>query len=358
MKKKINSLLSVLLITALLFVGCSNSKAPTAPTTSGAQEVKKEAASDKKVYELKISHLTTEIDPLHIGYVYLNDILTKKTNGRIKVTIYGNKQLANSDREQAEMVQKGLAQLGTTPAFTVAALNTDLKEFFIYDYPYLMPDTKVLYKFTDSKLGDEMRAEAEQKLGVKVYPGFPLGWVKISSNSKPILEPSDVKGLKIRTTSSQMYMELVKSFGASPTPVNYGELFTALQQGTVDGMMTTTSLYQSDRFYEVQKYMGAIDPFTIFHIPLVNGAWYANLPDDLKPIFDECMHEYINKMRELEDAKEITAKEAMVKNGMVLTEYNKEQKQKFVDLGLQVVDKMADVAGKDFVAKVKDFISK
>lgn len=355
MRRRIYLLVSVLLISVLLFSGCSKSSAPAA---HAAEEGNKEVVSDGKVYELKISHLTTEIDPLHIGYEYLKDILTERTNGRIKVTIYGNKQLANSDREQAEMVQNGLAQLGTTPAFTVAAMNADLKEWFIYDYPYLMPDTKILYDFTDSEIGDEMRAEAEEKLNVKVYPGFPLGWVKISSNSKPILEPADVKGLKIRTTSSEMYMELVKSFGASPTPVNYGELFTALQQGTVDGMMTTTSLYESDRFYEVQKYMGAIDPFTIFHIPLVNGEWYAKLPDDLKLIFDECMNEYILKMRELEDAKEITAKEAMVKYGMELTEYTPEQKQKFVDLGLEVVDNMAHVAGEDFVAKVKEFLSK
>ena len=355
MKKRIYLVVSVLLITALLFAGCSKDAAPATPVEQGSNS---EASNDGKVYEMKISHITTEIDPLHIGYEYLNDILTERTNGRIKVTIYGNKQLANSDREQAEMVQNGLAQLGTTPAFTLGAMSKDLNEWFIYDYPYLMPDSETLYKFTDGEIGDELRAEAEEKLGVKVYPGFLIGWVKISSNSKPIVEPEDVKGLKIRTTSSDMYIEFVKAMGASPTPVNYGELFTALQQGTVNGMMTTTSLYESDRFYEVQEYMGAIDPFTIFHIPLVNGEFYNSLPDDLKTIFDECMYEYIEKMRELEDEKEITSKKAMVEFGMELNEYTPEQKQKWIDLGLQVSDKMSHIAGEEFVQRAKEFLSK
>lgn len=358
MKRRFCLLILVLLMGTLLFTACSKSGSSSTPPASTGNSTGESKADDGKVYEMKISHLTTETDPLHIGYLYLKDILEERTNGRIKVTIYGNKQLANSDREQAEMVQKGLAQLGTTPAFTVAALNSDLNEFFIYDYPYLMPDTKTLYKFTDSEIGDEMRKEATEKLGVKVYPGFSIGWVKISSNEKEIKEPADIKGLKIRTTSSELYMDFVKQLGASPTPVNYGELFTALQQGTVDGMMTTTSLYQSDRFYEVQKYMAVVDPFTIFHTPLVNAQWFDSLPDDLKPIFEECMVEYINKMRELEDEKEITAKKAMIENGMTVTEYSAEQKQKFVDAGLKTCDEKANIAGVDFVNKVKEFLSK
>lgn len=356
MKKKICLLVSVLIIATLLFTGC-NSSEPTSPSNSSGQGGNNAASSNDKVYEMKISHLTSEIDPLHIGYEYLNDILTERTDGRIKVTIYGNKQLANSDREQAEMVQAGLAELGTTPAFTLGAMSADLNEWFIYDYPYMFPTEEILYDFTDSEIGDYLRAEAEEKLGVKVYPGFSIGWVKVSSNDKPIVEPADIKNLKIRTTSSDMYMEFVRAAGASPTPVNYGELFTALQQGTVDGMMTTTSLYESDRFYEVQKYMGAIDPFTIFHIPLVSQKWFGDLPDDLKPIFEECMAEYIEKMRELEEEKERTAKEKMVEFGMDLVEYTPEQKQEWIDIGLQVSDDMGHIAGEEFVQRVKDYLA-
>ena len=89
MRRKVYLLVSVLLISVLLFAGCSKSSAPGA---HAAEEGNKEVVSDGKVYELKISHLTTEIDPLHIGYEYLNDILTERTNGRIKVTICGVKR--------------------------------------------------------------------------------------------------------------------------------------------------------------------------------------------------------------------------------------------------------------------------
>jgi len=356
MKKRFGLILLVLIMATVFYTGCSKNDGGKTPPAN--VENNNEKPSDGKVYEMKISHLTTEIDPLHVGYVRLKEMLNERTNGRINLTIYGNKQLASSDREQAEMVQNNLAQMATAPAYTVAALNSDLQEYFIYDYPFLMQNSEELYKLSDSDLIKEVNDECYEKTGIKAYPGFHIGWVKIASNAKPINSPEDLKGLKIRTTSSEMYMELVKAYGASPTPVAYGELFTALQQKTVDGMMTAASLYVSDRFYEVQKYMGAIDPFTIFHIPLINGEWYNSLPDDLKPIFDECMTDYIDIMRELEDEKEMNVKKELREKGMEVTEYNADQKQAFVKLGLEVSDKMADVAGKEFFERVKSFLEK
>lgn len=357
MKRRFCLLISVLLIATLMFTGCSKSGSTDTAASSG-NSTGESKGDDGKVYEMKISHLTTEIDPLHIGYVYLKDILNERTNGRINLTIYGNKQLASSDREQAEMVQNNMVQMATAPAYTVAAINSDLQEYFIYDYPYLMKNSEELYKLSDSDLIKGVNKECLDKTGIMAYPGFSIGWVKIASNAKPINSPEDLAGLKIRTTSSEMYMELVKAFGASPTPVAYGELFTALQQKTVDGMITATSLYVSDRFYEVQKYMGAIDPFTIFHLPLINGEWYNSLPEDLKPIFDQCMVDYIDYMRKLEDEKEANAKKELRDKGMEVTEYTDEQKQAFVDLGLEVSDRMSSIAGDDFVAKVKEFLGK
>lgn len=346
MRKKSIILMAILLIAAALLSGC-------------AKETSTDPSKDTgKVYEMKISHLTSEIDPLHIGYEYLKESLDKKTDGRIKVTIYPNKSIANSDREQAEMVQNNLAQMGTAPAYTLAALNEELKEFFIYDYPYLMSDSKTLYDFADSEIGERMLSKLKDKTGIKGYPGFHIGWVKVSSNSKPILKPSDINNLKIRTTSSNMYMELMKAFGAYPTPISYGELFTALQQKTVDGMMTTTSLYVSDRFYEVQKYMGAIDPFTIFHYPMISGTWYDSLPEDLKTIFDECMYEYIDYMRVLEDEKEIKSINELREKGMEVIEYTDEEKQAFKDLGMPLNEQFKKIAGEDFVDEVLEFLGK
>lgn len=349
-------ILSIVLMLSIIFGITSCGTKNTEGTPGNAGNTETSSGNGAKVYEMKISHITTMEDPLHIGYLHLKEILEERTNGQIQVKIFPNKQLANSDREQAEMVQQNLAQLGTSPTFTVAALNPDLKEFFIYDYPYLMRDSNELYRFADSEIFGDMCDELESLTGIKGYPGFHIGWVKISSNSKPISDPDALKDLKIRTTSSDMYIELVKSFGANPTIVNYGELYTALQQGTVEGMMTTTVLYVSDRFYEVQKFMGAINPFTIFHMPLINKGWYDSLPSELQKTLDECMTEYIAFMRELEDEKEVASIQALRDQGMEVYEYSEDEMQVFRELGAQVVERQKDVAGAEFVDRVIEFL--
>lgn len=343
--KNLVLIISMVMLVTFAFTGCGGQAADS-------------ANEDQEVYELKISHITTETDPLHLGYSFLAETLNEKTNGRIKVTIYGNKQLANSDREQAEMVQNNLIQMTSTPSFTLAALNETLNEFFIYDFPYLFEDNQAIYNFADGEIGQEILQELNEKTGIRGYGPFPLGWVKVSSNKQPILAPTDIEGLKIRTTSSDMYINLMASFGAGPTPISYGELYTALQQKTVDGMMTTTGLYVSDRFYEVQKYMGCIDPFTILHYPIVNGQWYDTLPDDLKVAFDESMLEYVVYMRDLEESEEEKAKATLRDKGMEVTEYTAEQKQAFIDLALPLIDQNGDLVGTDFLERTKEFLGK
>ena len=127
--------------------------------------------------------------------------------------------------------------------------------------------------------------------------------------------------------------------------------YTALQPGTVDGIMTATSLLYSDKFYEIQKSVACIDPFQITHSIIVDNSWYEALPDDLKKIFDECMVDYKAKVRELEQQAEIDSKKAMADAGLNVCEYTDEQKKAFVDLCLPLQDELADLVGGKAVIK-------
>lgn len=338
MKKKISMFLVLVLALSLLMVGCGGQK-PAANDTG-------------KVYEVKISHLASATDQINLGFMKFKELVEAKSKGKIKVTIFHSKQISNSDRENAEKVQQNIVQMGSVPTFTLAALAA-INEYQVFDYPFLFKNDAEIYKVMDGPVGADLGKMLMQKTGIKSYGTYSLGWVKITSNKKSINKPDDIKGAKIRTTNSDLYMELVKSLGGSPTPMAYGEVFTGLQQGVVDGMMTTTGLFVSDRFYEVVKYMADVNPFSIVHVIIVNNSFYESLPSDLKAVWDECMKEYTVYIRQLEDQGEKDAIKALREKGMQVTELTPEEKKAFVDLGTPIIDKKADLVGKEFLDKVK-----
>ncbi|SBV95912.1 putative TRAP dicarboxylate transporter, DctP subunit [uncultured delta proteobacterium] len=311
----------------------------------------------EKVYELRMTHLTTTMDPIHLGYDFFKRTIEEKSNGRIKVTIFPNKQLSNSDNENAEKVQQNIVQMSSAPTSSLAAIGK-INEYKVFDYAFLFANNQELYKVIDSEIGQELSAMLEKKTGIKTFGGFNLGWCVISTNKGPIESPASLKGLKIRTMNADLMMEAIRAFGANPTIVNYGELFTACQQGTVDGIMTSSTLYVSDRFYEVQKYMGCTNAMPIFHIPMVNAKWYNSLPADLKKAFDDTVPLYLEAVRQYEEDYQAAALKKLKEFGMEVKEYTPEERQVFVDAAAYISRDKADIAGKEIVAKVKAMLGK
>ncbi len=315
------------------------------------------AVSADKVYDLRISHLASTIDPIHLGFEFFKKTIEEKSNGRIKVTIFPNKQISNSDNENAEKVQANIVQMGSVPTSSMAAIGK-INEYKVFDYAYLFDNDEELYKVIDSEIGEELSQMLVKKTGIKTFGGYNLGWCVISNNKRPIEKPEDLKGLKIRTLAADLMMETIRAFGGNPVVVNFGELFTACQQGTVDGMMTSTGLYVSDRFYEVQKYMGCTNAMPIFHLPMVNAKWYNSLPPDLKKAFDDTVPLYLAEVRRLESEFETNAIKTLREKGMVVNQYTPEQKKAFVDATAYITVDMADIAGKDIINKVKAKLGK
>lgn len=343
MRKKIVWLLVFVLIFAVAGVGCGGSDTESEP--------------EGQIYELKVSHIASESDPIHMGWLLLKETLEEKSDGRITVTVFGNKQLSNSNNEDAEKVQQNIVQATSVPTSSLASLG-NIKEYQVFDYPYLFEDEEDLYKVLDSERFVELSQQLAEVTGVKAYGGYNLGWVQISTNKGAVNVPADLAGQKIRTMSSELQMEIVKAFGANPTIVNYGEVFTACQQGTVDGIMTSTGLYVSDRFYEVQKYMGCTRAIALLHVPIINNEWYDSLPDDLKVIFDESMEIYLDGVRQFELEFEAEAIETLKANGMEVKEYTPEELQVFKDAAASVVVDKASIAGQEIIDEVYSILGK
>ncbi len=310
-----------------------------------------------KTYEMGISYLSPDTDPLGMGWNFLKKTLEEKSGGRIQVKLYANKMISNSDNENIEKVQANIVQMSSAPTSSLAAIG-NIKEYKVFDYAYLFENDDEVFTVIDGPIGKELGDIVLKKADVKVVGAYILGWCAVSTNKAPIRSPADLKGLKIRTMNSDLQMESIRAFGGNPVIVNFGELFTACQQGTVDGMMTTPGLYVSDRFYEVQKFMGVTNAMPLLHIVVVNADWYNALPEDLQKIYDESIALYQVAVRQYELDDQKAAYETLKKNGMSVTTYSPEEKKAFIDAAAYITRDMEKVAGREIIDKVKKQLGK
>jgi C4-dicarboxylate-binding protein DctP len=352
MNAKKTKAFALVLCIAMLIGLCSCASSSSTPSTAPSTSAAATATPDTTVYEFSISHIAALTDPINQGWELLKTTLEEKSNGRIKVTIYGNKALSNSNNEDAEKVEQNIVQATSVRTSSLAALG-NIPQYQIFDYPYMFDNEAEIYTVLDSEMAQEWSKQLAETCGVKAYGGYNLGWCQIANNVKEICTPADMVGLKIRTMSSDLQMGIINALGANATVVNYGELFTACQQGTVDGMMTSTGLYVSDRFYEVNKYMTVSKAIPLLHVPIINAAWYDSLPQDLQAIFDESMGIYLEGVRQFELDYEAQALKTLAENGMQIHELTDAELQEFKDKSASVYTDFAKVAGQDTIDAVK-----
>jgi C4-dicarboxylate-binding protein DctP len=266
--------------------------------------------------------------------------------------------MAGSDTELGEIVRQNTVQCVAVPTHTLAAM-ADIPQYKVFEFPFLFSSWEEIYKVLDSDMAAEWAQKLQDDAGIVVYDGLVKGWLSIGTKKGPINTPADLKGQKIRTMSTDMQMGFVESLGASPTVVAYGELYTAAQQGTVDGMMTATSLYETDRFCEVIDHLAIVRATAHFHIPVVNKEWLDSLPDDLRVIFDECMEEYVAYARDLEKAADDEVLDTLQNvEGVEVKEYSDEELTAFKQATKSMWEKYYDAPGEGVLDEVLAFLGK
>ncbi len=345
MKKFLSMLLVLVMVLTSVFVmtGCGGNE--------GDDDV---VAGD--VIEMKISHIASESDPIHMGWAYLKEQLEERSEGRIQVTIYSNKALSNSNNEDAEKVQQNIVQMTSVPTSSLAAIG-NIQEYQVFDYPYLFATNEEFYKVLDSDLAKGWSDRLTEAAGVKALGGYSLGWLSVGS-TKALGTLEDYKGQKIRTLSSDLQMQTINALKASATQINYGECYTALQQGTVDGLLTSTGLFVSDKFMEVIEELAVTKPTALLHVPIVNAEWYDALPDDLKAIYDECIVDYLAAVRQYEADFDAEALQTIADSGVKVIEYTDAQLAEFKDATESVYEDYANIAGQETIDAVRDILGK
>ena len=344
--KKRNLLGILILVMAVIFGACSINTASSSADNSTAGGV-----DPTEPIEIKIAHTSSETNMLHIGVLKFKEVAEAESNGRFVVNIFPNGQLASGDEGKADAVKNGVVQLSAVPTYTLGAL-ANISEYGFCDIPYLFDNDQEIYDMFEEDFVQELGDRLLDSTGIKTYIPYTCGWVKIATNKNPIHSPADIKGLKIRTPNTDVYMEMIRSWGANPTPMNYSEVFTALQQGTVDGVIAAGTNFGPDKLAEVTKYMATVNPFPFVHVPIVNNAFYESLPDDLKVVFDHAMEEYVMETRRLHEIADAYVPEEVTALGMDVTVLNDEEFAAFKDASAYIKDQRVDQIGAEFLDKV------
>ncbi len=322
--RKPAKLLAVALCIGLFATGCGGSQA--APATSGGGQ---------EVVEIKLAHSSPAVnDRLEMAAQAFKKYVEEKSNGKIKVTTYPDSQLG-AEREELEGVQLGSIQMAALSSGPVPGI---FPKIMVFDLPYLFGTQKAAYEVLDGPVGKEILDLMKAETGIKGLAWGENGFRHFTNSVKPIAQPSDMQGLKIRTMENQAHMAIVKSLGGSPTPMPFNEVYTGLQQKTIDGQENPLSLIVSMRFYEVQKYLTLDGHVYNPYLLLINDAFYSGLSDDLQKIVDEGALIWRKVERE-ENNKQVDAGlDKLIAEGVEVTELSLEQLQVFRDASKSVYD--------------------
>ena len=201
-----------------------------------------------------------------------------KTGGSVKIEVFHASQLGN-EKEILEGLKMGTIELGT---ITTGPVPTLFKPIMVFDIPYLFPNQVVAWEVLDGPFGRKLMEEMRKVTGIRTLAISENGYRHFVTSEKQIKSVADMKGLKIRTMENPAHMKMVEALGASPTPVAFGELYMALQQGVVDGCELPMTLTNNGKYYEVQKHTildgHLYNPLIMF----VNDKVWEKLSEDQK----------------------------------------------------------------------------
>ncbi len=254
---------------------------------------------------IKFSHVVARDTPKGKAAEKFRELAEAATKGRVKIEVYPNSTLYK-DKEELEALQLGAVQMLAPSLAKFGPLG--VKEFELFDLPYIFPDKAALDRVTDGPIGRDLLKKLEPK-GILGLAYWDNGFKMMSSN-RVMRVPADMKGLKMRIQASKVLDEQMRSLGANPQVMAFSEAYQALQTGVVDGTENPPSNLYTQKMHEVQKHLTATHHGYIGYAVIVNKKFWDKLPPDIRIQLEAAMKEatiYADKIAQEENDKALDA---------------------------------------------------
>lgn len=243
---------------------------------------------------LKLAHGLDRNHPVHKGMAYMAERVYEKSDGSMRIDIYPSAQLG-SERENAEMLQIGSLAITKVSA---AIMEGFAPTYRIFGLPFLFSTREHMHRVLDGEIGREILLGTEN-IWLRGLTFYDAGSRSFYTKDRPINHPDDLRGLKIRVMQSPSAVNMIRAFGGSPTPISWGELYTALQGGVVDGAENNPPTFYLSRHFETSNYFSLTEHASIPDVLLVSTKIWNNLSEEQQYWLQEAAEESASYQRRL-----------------------------------------------------------
>ncbi len=254
---------------------------------SGCKELR-----DKRY--LKLAHTLPPDHPVHEAMVFMAERCSELSKGKMEIEIYPSEQLG-SEQQCVELLQIGSLAITKVSAAVMESFTEDYK---VLGLPYIFRDSAHAVNVLDGEIGRELLLSTENRY-IRGLCFYDAGSRSFYTIDKPILNPSDLEGMKIRVMKSKTAMDMVKALGGSPTPISYGELYTALQSGVVDGAENNPPSFYTSHHYEVCKHYALDEHTAVPDVLIISQHIWNKLSDQEKSWIQQAATESVALERKL-----------------------------------------------------------
>ncbi len=307
-------LLAVLALTVIVAGGCGRGG----------------GASGGENYTISFSHVVTPNTPKGMGAERFKELVEQNSDGRITVEVYPNSELYGDEDELQALTGNSVQMIA--PASS--KLSEIARQLLVLDLPFAFEDVDDVQEFTsrDSRTGqaiyenEELSSNNMQVLGL-----WGNGFYQFTSNTA-IRAPDDLQGQRIRITPSDVIRSYIETWGAETTPMAFAEVFTALQQGVVDGQYNPYSNIESQQFYTVQDYLTVSNHGYLIYPLVINKEFFESLPEDLQQVVTESADEASTYVGEIAEEDNQESRRVIEESGEIeFIELSEEERQAFKD---------------------------
>lgn len=257
--------------------------------------------------------------------IKFKELVYEYSDGTINVDVFQDNQLGD-DKSVFESAQIGDIDIVVA---STSSLSSMYKDYYLFDSPYLFLNAQEVYDVGFKGEAGNKIADGVESMNLKALAMWENGFRNYTNDKKEIKSPKDVKGMKIRTMENEVHLKAWSELGANPTPMAFSELFTALQQGTVDGQENPIGIIKSNKFYEVQKYITQTEHVYTPYCVVMNEKKYNSLTDKQKEALGRAMAEATEYQIAQSNEADEKAIEEMSEFGCSITTLSDEEKQEF-----------------------------